>query len=60
MDNKTFNLCLDNPVQWAAIEKDITLGTNLRINGTPTFVVGIIEDRQLINYQKFNGIPFRH
>jgi len=56
IDDKALKLCLDNPAQWAAIEKDIVLGNGLEINGTPTFVVGIIEDRQLINYQQFNGI----
>ena len=56
LDSKAFKQCLESPAQLAAIEKDIALGAGLGISGTPAFVIGIIKDKQLINYKRLDGV----
>lgn len=56
LDVSVFKQCLDNPAQAAAIEKDLALGARLGVNGTPAFLVGTVKDKQLIHYQRFDGV----
>lgn len=56
MNLTALHKCLDDPAQLANIEADIALGNKLGVNGTPAFLVGIVKDNQLINYQKLSGV----
>ncbi|MDD5125541.1 DsbA family protein [Methylovulum sp.] len=56
LDASVFKRCLDNPAQLAAIEQDRALGARVGISGTPAFLVGTVKGKQLINYQRFDGV----
>jgi protein-disulfide isomerase len=34
----------------------MALGNSLGVNGTPAFVIGIIKNQQLVNYQRLDGL----
>lgn len=56
LDSEAFNKCLAQPEQLESIKNDIALGTSLGVTGTPSFLVGIIKNKQLINYKRLVGV----
>ncbi|OAI20172.1 hypothetical protein A1359_21320 [Methylomonas lenta] len=56
LDAKKLETCLDDPKQLAKVQSDITLGSRLGVNGTPAFLIGKIKDKQLVDYQRFDGV----
>lgn len=62
---KQFNECLTEQTPLTKIEQDVAYGSSLGIRGTPSFLVGKIENNRIINpklvvgaqsYQTFNAI----
>ncbi|GIU46644.1 DsbA family protein [Shewanella algidipiscicola] len=65
LDIKQFTECLSAPGTLTKIEQDVAYGSSLGIRGTPSFLVGNIENNRIINpklivgaqnYQTFNTI----
>lgn len=56
LNAKAFKQCLVKPSQLAAVKDDMALGNRLGVNGTPAFVIGIIKNQQLVNYQRLDGL----
>lgn len=56
LDGKALKTCLDEPAQLSKVESDIALGSRLGVNGTPAFLIGKIKDKQLVDYQRFDGV----
>ncbi|MDF2154569.1 thioredoxin domain-containing protein [Vibrio sp. CAU 1672] len=49
LDMAKFSTCIEDPKMMDRIEKDIELASSLGIRGTPSFIIGRIENNQLIN-----------
>lgn len=56
LDSQALKKCLADPVQLAKVESDIALGVKLGVNGTPSFLIGQIKDKQLVDYRRFDGV----
>jgi protein-disulfide isomerase len=56
LDGVALKQCLEDPAQLAKVEADIALGAKLGINGTPSFLVGRIKDKQLVDYRRLDGL----
>lgn len=56
LDLAALKHCMDDPKQLAKVEQDINLGAQLGVQGTPAFVIGRIKDKQLVDYQRYDGM----
>ncbi|WP_428772576.1 DsbA family protein [Vibrio sp.] len=50
-----FSDCLKNPSILDKVEQDLALGTSLGVRGTPSFLIGRIENGQLIEPEMVVG-----
>lgn len=48
LDMTKFSACLSDPQVLSKVEEDMALGSSLGIRGTPSFVIGRIENNQLV------------
>ena len=58
MDVPKFQACVDSDKFRAAIDKDIAEGTAAGINGTPSFVIGRIENGKLQGVRMVGAAPY--
>ena len=55
LNNKKYTTCLDDPKISAQVGKDIAEGSALGVSGTPAFLIGKIENGQVVNAQLISG-----
>jgi protein-disulfide isomerase len=58
MDVPKFQACVDSDKYRAAIDKDIAEGTAAGVNGTPSFVLGRIENGKLQGVRMVGAMPY--
>jgi protein-disulfide isomerase len=58
MDVAKFQTCVAADKYKAAIDKDIAEGTAAGVNGTPSFVLGRIEDGKLVGVRLVGAMPY--
>ena len=58
MDVPKFQACVDSDKFRAAIDKDIAEGTAAGVNGTPSFVIGRIENGKLQGVRMVGAMPY--
>jgi protein-disulfide isomerase len=58
MDVPKFQACVDSDKYRAAIDKDIAEGTAAGVNGTPSFVIGRIENGKLQGVRMVGAMPY--
>jgi protein-disulfide isomerase len=56
LDLAALKKCLDDPKQASDVEKDIALGTQLGVQGTPAFIVGRVKGNFVVDYKKLDGV----
>lgn len=56
LNAKALKTCLDDPLQLEKVKSDIALGSKLGVTGTPAFLIGAIKEKQLVDYQRFDGV----
>lgn len=55
LDIDKFSACLEDPIMTKNIENDIAFASSLGIRGTPSFIVGRIENNNLVRPQLIVG-----
>ena len=58
MDVPKFQACVDSDKYRAAIDKDIAEGSAVGVSGTPSFVLGRVEDGQLKGVRMVGAMPY--
>jgi protein-disulfide isomerase len=58
MDVPKFQACVDSDKYRAAIDKDIAEGTAVGVSGTPSFVLGRVENGQLQGVRMVGAMPY--
>src|SRR6202011_5469174 len=59
MDVAKFKTCVDSDKYRAAIDKDVAEGTAAGINGTPSFVLGRVENGKLDGVRLVGAMPYQ-
>jgi predicted DsbA family dithiol-disulfide isomerase len=58
LDVPKFQACVDSDKFKAAIDKDIAEGSSAGVNGTPSFVLGRIENGKLQGVRMVGAMPY--